>query len=144
MNPQATQVSGKSGADRVRDVMHPGVVFCVPQTPLRTVAQIVAQRRIHAVIVSDLDMPAWKYRWGVITDLDLIRAFGSDPLLTTADAVARSDPATIDASASLDQAARMMVEHATTHLIVVEGDPIRAVGVVSTLDLAAVMGESKG
>ena len=39
-------------------------------------------------------------------------------------------------------AARVMAEHRVMHLIVVEGDPARAVGVISTLDLAGVMAES--
>jgi CBS domain-containing protein len=40
-------------------------------------------------------------------------------------------------------AARIMAEHRVMHLIAVEGDPARAVGVLSTLDVAAVMAESR-
>lgn len=127
---------------RVGDVMHPGVVFCVPQAPLRTVAQIMAQRRIHAVVVSDLDMPVWKHRWGVISDLDLIRAFERDVQRVTAAEIAVGEPVTVEAGESLQRAAQVMSERAVMHMIVVDGNGPRAVGVLSTLDLAAVMAES--
>lgn len=39
---------------RVSDAMHPGVVPCAGDTSLRTVARIMAERRIHSVAVSDL------------------------------------------------------------------------------------------
>ncbi len=128
---------------QVGEIMHPGVIFCIPQAPLRTVAQIMAQRRIHAVVVSDLDMPVWKHRWGVISDLDLIRAFGSDVHRVTAAEIASEEPVTVDVEEPLAAAARVMAEHRVMHLIAVEGDPARAVGVVSTLDLAGVMAESR-
>ncbi len=128
---------------RVLDVMHPGIVFCVPEAPLRTVAQIMAQRRIHAVVVSGLDMPAWKHKWGVITDLDLVRAYESDVHRVRADEIARPKPATVQADEPLQRAAQIMAEHGVMHLIVVEGDPARAVGVLSALDLATVMAESR-
>jgi CBS domain-containing protein len=123
--------------------MHPGVVFCIPQAPVRTVAQIMAQRRIHAVVVSDLDMPVWKHRWGVISDLDLVEAFGSDVHRVTAAEIASEEPVTVAVEEPLAVAARVMAEHRVMHLIVVEGDPARAVGVISTLDLAGVMAESR-
>jgi crotonyl-CoA carboxylase/reductase len=123
--------------------MHPGVIFCVPGASLRTVARIMSQRRVHAVVVSDLDMPVWKHKWGVITDLDLVRAFGSDVHRVAAAEIAQTEPTTVRADASLEDAARTMVDRGEMHLIVVEGDPPRAVGVLSTLDLAAVMAESR-
>jgi CBS domain-containing protein len=128
---------------RVAEVMHPGVVFCVPQASLRTVAQIMARRRMHAVVVSDLDMPVWKHRWGVITDLDLVRAFNADVQLVAAHEIATAEPATIGADDPLRDAARLMAERGETHLVVTEGDPPRAVGVLSALDLAAAMAEAR-
>lgn len=103
----------------------------------------MAQRRIHAVVVSDLDMPVWKHKWGVISDLDLVRAFESDVHRVNAAEIASEEPVTIDVEEPLAVAARVMAEHRVMHLIAVEGDPARAVGVVSTLDLAGVMAESR-
>jgi CBS domain-containing protein len=123
--------------------MHPGIVFCIPETPLRTVAQIMAHRRLHAVVVSDLDMPVWKHKWGVISDLDLIRAFDRDVHRVTAAEIAVADPPTVEVGESLQRAARVMSERGVMHLIVVEGNGPRAVGVLSTLDLASVMAESR-
>jgi CBS domain-containing protein len=90
----------------VGEVMHAGVVFCVPQASLRTVAQIMARRRIHAVVVSDLDMPVWKHKWGVITDLDVVRAFDADVHTLTAAQIATADPPTARADESLTRGRR--------------------------------------
>ena len=40
---------------------------------------------------------------------------------------------------TLQRATQLMVEHALTHLVVVEGD--RPVGIISTLDIAAALAE---
>lgn len=135
--------AGRSTETRVGDVMHPGIVFCIPEAPLRTVAQIMAHRRIHAVVVSDLDMPVWKHKWGVISDLDLIGAFDRDVHRVTAAEIAVAEPATVEVGESLQRAARVMSERGVMHLIVVEPNGPRAVGVLSTLDLASVMAESR-
>ena len=80
---------------------------------------------------------------GVISDLDLVEAFGSDVHRVTAAEIAGEEPVTVAVEEPLAVAARVMAEHRVMHLIVVEGDPARAVGVISTLDLAGVMAESR-
>jgi CBS domain-containing protein len=128
---------------RVGDVMHPGVVFCTPQATLRTVAQIMADRAIHSVVVSDLDAPVSRRNWGVISDLDLLRAAGGDPASQTAGRIARTELRTVGADETLPRAAELMSRHGVTHLIVVDADGSRAVGVLSSLDLAHALAASR-
>ena len=58
---------------RVEQAMHAGVISCGRETPLSDVAQLMAQNRVHAIVVlegEDDDL------WGVVSDLDLAAAAG--------------------------------------------------------------------
>jgi CBS domain-containing protein len=128
----------------VQDVMNPGVVSCTPDTLIAAVARILATHRIHAVVVEGVrrdPLAGEQLVWGVVSDLDLLRAAraGADNL--TAAEVAAA-PITGAPSLPLTEAARLMIEHATTHLIVVDRD--RPVGVVSSLDVAGVLAWGRG
>src|SRR6266508_2057728 len=60
---------------RVIHAMHPGMISCPPETPLRTVARMMATYRVHAIIVhahDDEELPGGDH-WGVVTDADLVR-----------------------------------------------------------------------
>jgi hypothetical protein len=57
---------------RVRDAMHTGILTTDPSTPLRVVARLMAERRVHAVAVAD---PGHARRpWGVVDSLDIVAA----------------------------------------------------------------------
>src|SRR5512132_1624799 len=60
----------------VPDVMHPGVVACPTETPLVSVARMMTGHRIHAVVVfnEESDDVAGVKLWGVVSDLDLVKA----------------------------------------------------------------------
>jgi len=126
-------------AGTVAEVMTPGILTCLPVTPLRVVAQMMATHRVHAIVVfghEDTLLP-----WGVLSDLDLAGAIESR---ATAGAVAASPIVTVTPGDSLLYAAQLMREHSTTHVIVVadESSPL-PIGVLSTLDVArAFAGES--
>lgn len=62
----------------VSAVMHAGLFTCSADTPLSSVAQIMSEERIHAVVVSGIPIdPAGDDRaWGIVSDLDLLRAAG--------------------------------------------------------------------
>lgn len=125
---------------QVVDAMRLGLFSCPPGTPLREVARMMATYRIHTVVVSELgaahDEPS---AWGIVSDLDLARS-AKDMARLTAGSVASSDVITIGADETLERAAGLMVEHDTAHLIVVRGRARQPVGMLSTLDLAAVLG----
>jgi CBS domain-containing protein len=126
---------------RISDVMHPGILTCARETPLRTVASMMARYDVHAVVVfGDLDGADQARLWGIVSDLDLVGsalAGGLDDC--TAAATATTPVVTVSGRETLDEAARLMVENATAHLIVIEPDTRQPVGVVSTLDIAAAL-----
>jgi CBS domain-containing protein len=118
----------------VAEAMRAGVISCQPETPLRKVAQMMAEERIHCIIVSD------DGGWGAVTDVDLLRAVDGDLEATTAGEIAASDLPTVSARESLERAGQLMVEHEVSHVLVVDPDSQRPAGVLSTLDVAGVLG----
>jgi CBS domain-containing protein len=125
----------------VADVMHPGVVSCPPQTSLAEVARMMADRRMHSVVVHGLARAAHGGEhlvWGAISDRDLVEAALRKGSATAAD-LATTELVVVDATDSLDEASRLMVEHELSHLLVVDGATREPVGIVSTLDLAQAL-----
>ncbi len=118
-----------------------GIVGCMPDAPLEEVAFLMANNRVHAVVVVDDSAP----EPAVIADSDLIAAAASGRFdhLSAAD-IASSESASVRADEPLDAAARLLAERGTSHLIVRDhrGTPV---GVLSTLDLArAISGRDAG
>jgi CBS domain-containing protein len=130
---------------RVADVMHPGVLTCPPDTPLTTVARMMGRYRVHAIVVTDLEAEGEGERpWRVVSDLDLAAAAAAgDFSEMSAAGVAATEVVTVPGNESLRQAARLMSEHAVSHLIVTSPRSSLPVGIVSTLDLAVAMPGSR-
>jgi CBS domain-containing protein len=117
----------------VGHVMHPGVIVAAPESPLRYVARLMAQHRVHAIVVIGDDEEGGV--WGIVSDTDLVSAILRGEVDEhTAGAMARTQVVTVSRGDSIEQAARLMSAHALTHLLVVAGT--KPVGVISTLDLA--------
>ncbi len=126
-------------ATRVRDAMHEGVHSCSPDTPLSTVAELMAAHGVHCIVVTEADDLAV---WGVISDLDLVAAAGVRDLDAQSAGASAATPAlTIHPGDTLQRAAQMMTEHAAAHLLVVDDESGSPVGVLSTLDVARVLAE---
>jgi predicted transcriptional regulator len=120
----------------VADAMHEGILFCTPDTPLSEVAEVMAAKRVHCVVVAE-DGERCASLWGVVSDLDLVAAAAVRDLgEQLAEGSAASPALMIAPSETLLRAAQLMTEHATAHLIVVEPETQRPVGVLSTLDIA--------
>jgi CBS domain-containing protein len=122
----------------VAEVMHPGVIFCSPEVPLRHVARLMANHRVHAVVVLGDDEEGGL--WGAVSDADVVEAIARGELDEhEAGGMARTPVVTISRSDSIARAAELMREQAVTHLLVIgRGRPI---GVVSTLDLARAIAD---
>jgi CBS domain-containing protein len=125
----------------VADVMRPCVLSCPPETLVREVARIMAVHRVHCVVVSGLRSNGRSERtvWGVLSDLDQARAVESATEDTTAGEIAATEAVSLPRTATLDEAARVMAQHDTAHVVIVDegsGDPF---GVVSTLDVALAL-----
>jgi len=124
----------------VADVMHPGIMSCPPTASLVTVAQTMASHHVHAVVVAGVGTDAVHgdhLVWGLISDMDLVRAAEAGIEGRTAEEIARTEAVTVDPSSSLAAAAQLMREHGTSHLIVSSAGAI--VGIVSSLDIAGAL-----
>ena len=120
--------------------MHRGLVSCPPNASLRAVAALMSDNRVHCVVV--IDDPADKHSlWGIVSDLDLVAAATVRSLDDqTAGGTAVRPALTVAPGATLEDAARRMTMHGVSHLVIV--DPVKQdpLGVLSTLDLAVVLG----
>jgi CBS domain-containing protein len=125
----------------VADAMHPGVVTCPLETPLRDVAWMMGVYRIHAVVVYGEPGEDGPELWGVVSDLDLIEAAAAgDFEERTAAGIAATPLLMVEAADTLTRAAQIMGEHQVAHLIVVEPSSGRPIGMLSTLDVARRLG----
>lgn len=128
-------------AATVGQAMRRGIITCAPHTPLPIVASMMARERVHAIVVQDdegeseLEGPLW----GVVSDLDLVAAAGPGFGDRTAAGCATQSPITVSESEALYEAARIMKENETAHLIVLDGSSALPVGVISTLDIARAL-----
>jgi CBS domain-containing protein len=123
----------------VRDVMSPGVIAIPSDSSVRTCARTMFERRTHAVLVVDSRS---REPLGWVTHQDILRYLRSDPFTTLAGAAVRETPAYIEPDATVEQAAEMMVEENTTHLLV--GAPeLIPLGVLSSWDLVAHYAQPK-
>lgn len=116
----------------VADVMTPGIITCAPDTPLETVAELMATHRVHAVAVGGI--AANHLVWGVIDSLDLVRALRDPAEHEYAETISRQPALSIEPEAPLAAAVALMDRHGVAHLVVVDRE--RPAGVISTLDIA--------
>jgi CBS domain-containing protein len=121
---------------RVGDVMRTGLITCQPETRLRGVAQAMAANHIHALVVLDPSAGEPPGSWRVIYDVDVLKLAASGAEARAIDAAC--EPVTIAIDASAKDAAELMHDRGTRHLIVLDEEG-RPAGVVSSLDLAATL-----
>lgn len=130
------------GRLRVIDAMHPGLISCSLDTPLRTVARMMATYRVHAILVTahgEEQLPGGGV-WGIVSDADLLRAAeAGDSDEQMARTIAATPVLTVTTSEQLARAAQLLVEHEVSHLIVIEPLSARPIGVLSTLDVTRAL-----
>ena len=127
------------GHARVRDAMQLGLFHCEPDDDVAIVARTMAEQSIHSVVVAGIvrrDHAGERLTWGIVSDLDLMRAMRPDADEATAAEAAGTELVTVSPHESLEQAVQLMDEHETAHLVVVSPDTGRPVGMLSTLDIA--------
>jgi CBS domain-containing protein len=123
---------------RAGDVMHPGVVTCAADARLPTVARSMADHRVHCVAVAGIERPGQHLTWGLIGDMDLVVALHRGALAEPVASIAATSPIAVEENESLERVAALMVEHDTSHVVVVGGSGLPA-GMVSTLDVAGIL-----
>lgn len=125
---------------RVAEAMHPGVMSCAAETPLADVASTMAKHHIHCLTVPGSIGPGGVESWGVVSDLDLVAAAAAGQIdQRTAGEIAATEALMVSGSETLERAAQMMAEHQAAHLVVIGTTRGQPVGVLSTLDVAAVL-----
>jgi CBS domain-containing protein len=123
----------------VRNLMHPGLLTCHPDSTLGQVSVLLTQHHVHALIVVDRDgRPI-----GLISDYDLLAgewlSADSQSLATmrnlTAGELMSSPIDTVEASMPLGVAAHKLIEKDINRLLVTEKDV--PVGVISISDFVS-------
>jgi CBS domain-containing protein len=120
--------------------MHPGLLTCDTDDSLRHLATIMADHRVHAVVVTanGAARPI-----GVVCDLDVVAALavGAD---CAAGELAATETLTVSPDEPVQGAAQLMSGHGVSHLVVHDTAGGYPVGALSTLDVASVYADSRG
>jgi len=126
----------------VADAMHPGIVSCPAGATLPEVARVMATHRVHCIAVMGIAPEGRTERsvWGLISDLDVMRAGIRVGPGETAGALALEPVVSVDPTTRLTVAAELMLRHGVSHIVVVDPETQRPTGVVSTLDVIDVLG----
>jgi CBS domain-containing protein len=123
---------------RASDAMHPGITTCPAEAPLATIARSMAEHRVHCVAVAGIEHPGQHLTWGLIDDMDVVRALHRGALAEPAAKIAASEPIAVNTDESLERVAALMIEHDTSHVVAVGPSGLPA-GMVSTRDIAGVL-----
>lgn len=123
----------------VNDLMHKGLITCLPGVSLGQVAVMLTTHHVHALIVAETaDKPL-----GIISDFDLLagewlsvdeESLGAMRKMTARDLMT-SPIETVDAGASAEEAAKRMVEKQVHRMMVTENEA--PAGVISISDVVA-------
>jgi CBS domain-containing protein len=125
----------------VGQVMHPGVITCRPDTPLRELAAQMADLRVHCIAVSGVGRHAdgdEHLQWGLVSDMDVVHAAHRDKVSAPAGELAATSPLALPEDATLERAAALMAGHDVAHVIAVGRSGMPS-GVVSTLDVIRIL-----
>lgn len=129
----------------VSDAMHPGILACEPDATLADVARMMATYHVHCIAVvgiSNDDPPCGV--WGVISDLDLVRAGIRGSEGQTARTLAQQPVVSVESSLPLREAGEAMLANGVTHLVVIQPGTERPIGILSTADIAGVLAWGEG
>lgn len=140
-SPTSNPVARLARTD-VRSAMQLGLFHCAPDDEPADVARTMAEQGIHAVVISGIvrrDHAGEHLAWGIVSDLDLMRALQSGAEDATAGEVAGTDIVVVSPHDTLAEATRLMAEHDTTHLVVASPETGRPVGMLSSLDIARAL-----
>jgi CBS domain-containing protein len=116
----------------VGDIMSTGLFSIEPTTTVAEAATVMGERRIGSALVMEGDTLL-----GIFTERDIVRALGEhfDAAGHPVSDWMTPDPVTVEASTSVEEALRMMLDRNFRHLPVAEGG--RVSGIVSMRDLTA-------
>ncbi|HTU86350.1 MAG TPA: CBS domain-containing protein [Solirubrobacteraceae bacterium] len=124
----------------VGDAMHPGILSCDGDASLTEVARLMATHHVHciAVMAPSHGVDGGELVWGLIFDFDLVEA-GMRGSEQTARELANEPVMGIRPTVPLRQACEKMLEEAVSHMIVIDPETRRPIGVLSTLDIIGTL-----
>jgi CBS domain-containing protein len=126
----------------VADAMHPGILSCGADTSLTEVARMMSTHHVHCVVVR-ADKPDDEDEspvLGIVSDFDVLRAGIQADGPDTAAELARQPIIKLETTAPLRDAAELMVKESASHVVAVNPQTKRPVGILSTLDIAGILG----
>jgi CBS domain-containing protein len=120
----------------IGDLMSPRIISCQPQDNLAQMAATMVSHGIHALLLE----PTAGTHPLIVTDLELLWAALQRPLGTCAGDLGSEPVPTIDDNAPVDEAVAKMAELYVRHVLAIDPVSGRSCGVVSSLDIVAVLG----
>jgi CBS domain-containing protein len=125
----------------VGDAMHPGILSCDAEATLNAVARMMSTHHVHCVAVEGIadGEGAESPVWGIISDLDLLKAGIGEDASQTAGELAQKAVVKVPTTAPLRAAAELMLAKDTSHIVAVNPETGRPIGILSTLDVAGVL-----
>lgn len=124
-----------------RDAMHAPILAVDPSASVADVASVMGNHRVHCVVVDGVRRTpeGEQLVWGVVSDLDLMKAAIAGDPDATAGTIAGTEAVVVDTTDDLERVCAALVAHDCSHVVVV--DDGRPAGVISTLDIASVLGD---
>jgi len=124
---------GISKEKRVRDVMTRGVITVPFDTPVSEIAKLLVRERISGIVVTAPSGEAV----GVISEIDIIKAFDKDWDRLTAEDVMSTVVRTIDPETTLRKAAAIMRDLNIHRLVILSLKPAPGVpiGILTASDI---------
>jgi CBS domain-containing protein len=124
----------------VADAMHPGIMTCEPEASVTEVARMMASNHVHCIAVMGIAHEHGESLvWGIVSDLDLVRAGLANGAEQTAATMAKQPIVSVEPTLPLRDAAELMLMHGHTHVLIVDPAKQRPVGMLSTLDVAGIL-----
>lgn len=130
---------------KVKDVMTKGVITVPLNTSVKDIAKIIAESHVHGVCVTD----EFGEVAGIVSEMDVIKAFNRDINKVTAEEVMSDKVVTISGEDYIGKAVDIMIKQRIHRIIVELGEgnkevlslPKRPVGILSATDVIKLMAE---
>jgi CBS domain-containing protein len=125
--------------------MRHGIIAVTPDVTVSVVARAMADYHVHCVAMVGVDHTQGRghhLTWGLIDDVDLVLAAHRNALVSPAASIAATASVAVGEDETLERAAALMIEHSTSHVVVVgrSGLPSDMVSTREVVTLAAGRG----
>ncbi len=126
----------------VRDVMHRGVVTCLVSATADTIAKIMLDNNVSALVVIDERLNAC----GVVSKTNMLGLYGKDISLVIAEDIMSPKLLTVSPDTLVYDAIQSMLAHKVHQLVIVTkaGAHRRPVGIFTSGDVVALMAGKSG